>query len=318
MMAGGWLIFLKVLAATVLVLAITASSVLAQSPAEARVLDLTCKGEVRRNGESKPLQLTSDDKGFPLQAGDTVRCSSAGYIVVQTADGNKPLRFNEPPILIEVVPEEPRYRYIAEELQKIGTSGGPRGTHSILWPTANAAVRPEEFVVLWKPLSPPITVTIASEDSQQLVWGPARISGTSGKLKSPNAQTALERYRKEEKGLLVLTLSRERFGDTDQVRFSVFSQKDEDNLQTMVKDWDKEASDLAKHLGRGYVFLRFGRFREAAAEYEVALATAPNSPYLLVDARDAEARAGNMSAVTLLDQRVRAIMKQRQGNAANE
>lgn len=287
----------------------------AQTFSDYSLVDVQCDGEVARKGEPQHLKLNANQeglRGLPLQGGDQVSCSGAGHVLVKTPQGTTKVT-SKFPLQIVVDAADISNRTIKDGLDKYGPAGGPRGpAMAIIWPTMNSAVRPTEFAIRWEALPGRVTLMIRVKGSDDLVWGPTNADGEKGSLESAEARAALANYlEKGETNPLILSLSWGDSSDADEVMLSLFSPGEEKKLDSALETWDKQENRLAKSLGRGHVFMLFGRFQEAAREYESALGDWPKSPYLLEDARNAELLAGNRQAAKKLDQRLGVAKKDR-------
>jgi hypothetical protein len=264
--------------------------------------------------------LSKADVGLALKAGDKIRCTNQGRIVLQLADGIKTVTFSDNWFTISPLPQNPRYPEIVNALKHYGQPGGGRNTEvpAILWPATGSVVMANNFVIRWAPTKNRIRFTIETQTTHRLIWGPTDTDGTSGEWTSTSARAVLADYQakkidgKVQEEFLVLVLSDS--GTTDSSRFSLLDRKNEKDLQASLDFWDKYDNRISRLLGRGYLFSRYGLYEEAATEYEAALDQVPESRYLLEEAFRADYRVGRVSKVQKLQQRLRDLPKEDKAN----
>ncbi len=285
-----------------------------------RIVSVHCTSALlMKNGSQNKVKLVSPrDIGMPLFAGDQVQCAKGDYLEVLDSDGTK--KVPPPPspdkwFPIRALPSSPvdskEDTEITKELRGYGIVGATRGNASasrILWPVDGGAVVPDSFIICWAPVSQKIVVSILTEAKDATVWGPTDVDGSAGVLKSRSASSALAAYKKKvPNARLVLTITFGNESDWEEVHFSFLSAPQEQDLNAQLDFWAKNTDGLTLHLGRGYAYTRHKLFLEAADEYETALQSAPESPYLLKDAIDADQRAGRASRVKELQSRLASL-----------
>jgi|HubBroStandDraft_2_1064218.scaffolds.fasta_scaffold77007_3 hypothetical protein len=272
---------------------------------DGRIAETTCKSAYLMRGGNK-LQVSY---GMGLKGGDVVYCSGPGQVNVVLPKGNKVVDARNRRLPIDKISDNPEFPVIAEYLTGYGLAGATRGRppdSRILWPEEGSVVVPEHFVARWAPVSQKVTLTIMSEAKDVTVWGPTEIDGASGSLKTTEISSALASYKaKSPNPNLVLTIAFANASDWEEVNFSLLKGREEEELNSQLDFWAKHSDGLALHLGRGYSFMRYKLYSEAAEEYESALTTAPESPYLLEDAIRAERMAGRDSRVKELETRLK-------------
>jgi hypothetical protein len=275
----------------------------------ARVLSVHCDAKLVRSGSKNEVTLISPrDVALGLAAGDRIYCAKPGYLEMLVAEGLE--KVTETPKLgytVKPLPADPKYsenQQIVQALTEYGVSGATRGQAAdsrILWPSDGAAVSPADFKILWTPLPKKISLAILSEAKDATLWGPAEVDGGAGELQSAAISAALDDYQKKSaEPALVLTLQVGDAADWDEMHFSLLSGKLRQELNAQLGFWAAQPDEMAAHLGRGYCFLRYKLYAEAAAEYDAALNSAPGSGYLLDAAIRANRLAGRASRVKKL------------------
>jgi hypothetical protein len=137
-----------------------------------------------------------------------------------------------------------------------------------------------------------------------MLWQKDSVDGTSGLLSSDDARAALTTYRTEGgEGPLYLGI-RDRDGNLFQLSFTLISEASEQALLGELAVWDHDTVPLVAHLGRAAVFAEARVFAAAADECEAALAVAPESPDLVMNAIEAHRRTGNRERVEELLRRL--------------
>ncbi|HXC31360.1 MAG TPA: hypothetical protein VNZ56_02745 [Verrucomicrobiae bacterium] len=282
-----------------------------------RVLSIHCDAYLTRSGLKGDYPLLSPrDIGLGLAAEDNVRCKGMGYLEILVATGQTKITSSlKDGYKIRPLPSSPEFpaenTNIVDALKNYGIVGATRGNAAqsrILWPVDGSAVLPENFVVRWGPVSQKIAVSVLTEAKDVTVWGPTDVDGSAGVLKSAGASSALAAYKKKAPNArLVLTITFGNENDWEEARFSFLSAQQEQDLNAQLDFWAKNTAGLTLHLGRGYAYTRHKLFAEAADEYETALESAPESPYLLKDAIEAEQRAGRASRVKELQSRLTSL-----------
>jgi hypothetical protein len=283
----------------------------------ARVLDIQGDAHLARSGSKDDYALKSPrDIGLGLSAGDRVYCKGSAYVGLLVARGRT--RVTASPkngYPIQALPTDPKFpeedRYIVDALRNYGIVGATRGNPGgsrILWPAEGSAVVPDDFAIRWAPVSQKITLAVLTDAKDTTLWGPDTLDGSTGMLKSADASAALAAYkRKLPNARLVLTITFGNENDWEEVHFSFLSAQQEQDLNAQLDFWTKHTDGLTLHLGRGYAYMRHKLFVEAADEYETALQSAPESPYLLRDAIDADQRAGRAARVKELQSRLASL-----------
>jgi hypothetical protein len=285
-----------------------------------RIVSVHCSPAfLRKNGTQKGVPLVSPrDIGMPLSAGDQVQCAKGDYLEVLVSDGTKKIPPPSSPdqwFPIGPLPPSPvdskEDTEITKELRGYGIVGATRGnaaTSRILWPAEGSAVMPENLVVRWAPVSRKVSLSILTDAKDMILWKSDPLDGSAGVLKSAAASAALAAFKKKSPNArLVLTITFGNESDWEEVHFSFLSAQQEQDLDAQLDFWAKHTGGLTLHLGRGYAYTRHKLFAEAADEYETALESAPESPYLLKDAIDADQRAGRGSRVKELQSRLASL-----------
>lgn len=283
----------------------------------ARVLAVQGDAHLARSGSKDDYLLKSPrDIGLGLSAGDRVSCTGSGYVDLLVAEGQA--RVTASPkdgYQIKALATDPRFpaedKYIVDALRNYGIVGATRGNAAasrILWPAEGSAVMPENLVVRWVPFSQKISLSILTDAKDVTLWKSDMLDGSTGMLKSAEASAALAAYKKKSPNARVaLTITFGNESDWEETQFSFLSPPQEQDLNTQLDFWAKHTDGLTLHLGRGYAYTRHKLFSEAADEYETALRSAPESPYLLKDAIDADQRAGRASRVKELQSRLASL-----------
>ena len=276
-------------------------------PVAGRILNVQCVAKLMKKGTTKEIPLVYPrDVDLGLTAGDQVRCAepgSSGFLDVLVSKGIQRLKVSKVGFPIPPLPSFPKDAkqddLIAKQLSDYGVSGATRGHAAdsrILWPAESGVVLPEHFVIRWKPVSGKVSVSIMSDTKDATIWGPAEVEGSQGSLQSDEISSALSNYKKKSASpRLVLTVTFGDPSDWEESHFVMLSNRQEQELDAQLDFWAKQPNDLAIHLGRGYSFLSHGLFADAAEEYEAALKAAPESPYLLARAIEADRLAGRPS-----------------------
>ncbi len=277
---------------------------------DGRITNVTCEtATLTRKGKS--LSLSQRNVQMGVKASDVVACSGKGSVEIFLPDRTEIVTAKDPPFIVPSFPDNPQYPEIAKYMTSYGIAGATRGNAAqsrILWPADGSAEVPENFVVRWAPVSQKIAVSILTEAKDVTVWGPTDVDGSAGVLKSAGASSALAAYkRKLPNARLVLTITFGNENDWEEAHFSFLSAQQEQDLNGQLDFWTKHTDGLTLHLGRGYAYTRHKLFSEAADEYETALESAPESPYLLKDAIEADQRAGRASRVKELQSRLASL-----------
>ena len=282
-------------------------------PSDAWILDITCKAQRSSSGVTKVLSKV--DVGLALKAGDKVRCTNPGRLVLQLGDGVKTVSLSDNWFTISPVPQNPRYPEIVNALKRYGQPGASRnaGVPTIRWPTTGSVVTAKNFVIRWSPTQSRIRFTIETQTTHHVIWGPADTDGSSGEWVATQARAVLADYQaqktdgKAQEEFLTLVLSNG--GITDSSQFSLLDPKNERDLRASLDFWEQYDNRISRLLGRGYLFSRYGLYEEAATEYEAALEQVPESRYLLEESLRADYRVGRVDKAQKLDQQLRALPK---------
>jgi hypothetical protein len=282
----------------------------------ARILSVQCTAQWKRKGAGTGAALQSPrDIGLGLSAGDQVECAGPGSLDVLVSTGTRKITAAQKWFTVPPLPADPQYpkedAEIANALKGYGISGATRGRSAdsrILWPSENSVVLPEHFAIRWTPLPQKIELAILTETKDVTLWGPTEVDGGAGSLQSDAIAQALAAYtaKRESQGL-VLTLTPANSNDWEEVHFSLLRGKQEQELEAELNFWSAHADGLALRLGRGYTYTRNKLFAEAAEEYESALSVAPESPYLLKQAIEANQKAGRRARVQELQKRLASL-----------
>lgn len=278
-----------------------------------RIVSVQCAARLQKNGTQGEVQLSSPrDIALGLSAGDRVQCSGDGYLEVLVSSGTKKITASDNWFTIPPLPADPAFpkadAVIAQSLANYGRSGATRGNapdSRILWPSSNAAVLPDRFVIRWAPVPQKIVLAVMSESKDVTIWGPTEADGRAGSLKSGALSSALAAYKAKAGGTaMILTLTPAKSSDWEEVHFSLLNARQEQELNAQLDYWGKNTEGLALLIGRGYSYSRFKLFADAADEYDSALSSAPESRYLLEDAIQANRLAGRPSRVKELQTRL--------------
>ncbi len=265
-------------------------------PADARIMKMKCSPAWFKRDKERRQLSERQDSGLRLRAKDEVQCSGEGFIELLLPAGFRQIRKTDGNIVIAPIDSDPQYtKEIVNDLKKLGVPGATRGhtaTSRILWPVEGSAAAPEHFSVRWPSAPGKIRIAVLTESKDTTVFGPAEVEGTSGSFQSPTLSAALAALQaKAPNPQLVVTITFGDANDWEESHFSLLGARQKQQLAADLDFWDKHATDLALHLGRGYVYSKYRLFAEAADEYDSALSAAPESPSLLDDAIEANLAA---------------------------
>jgi hypothetical protein len=280
-------------------------------PVDAKIvsIDDKCRAQIKKHNSPswRPLDRAKS-VWLPLTRGDQLQCLGDGQMEILIPTGKTPVRKSPNPYQVAAIQEDTKPNAIAEELSGLGLVGATRGRSAdsrIFWPADGSAVIPEHFEVRWAPVEKKITLTIMSEAKDRTIWGLSEVDGKTGNLKNEALSAALSAYRIQPGGsALVLTLTIGEASDWEESHFSLLNGREQEELNAQLEYWAAHTDGLALHLGWGYSFSRHRLFAEAAEEYEAALRSAPDSPYVLKDAMRADRLAGEATRAKELQLRL--------------
>jgi hypothetical protein len=255
------------------------------------------------------------DRYRRLHVGERLRCDSGGYVKLQLYGGATEIK--GPSSAWYPIPRVPPSRKLDDRAREEflgGQPGGrPRGDRlGVFSPTPDGAIRPARFVFRWTPQTghDPHLLVVQDLEGRE-IWSQGGIEGATGRLQSISAQQALTKYRAEASRLgrslhLRLRIT-DSHGAVTEVPFSLLSPRDEAEMERELKPWDREPAEaLMRHMGRASVFRRHRLYDEAAAEYDAALQTAPESRDLLDAAIQAHHHTGNRNREEELQRQLQA------------
>src|SRR6202167_5359242 len=237
---------------TVILLGATVASAAADSHAQTagavagRIVSVQCAARLQKNGTQGEVQLSSPrDIALGLSAGDRVQCAGAGYLEVLVSTGTKKITASDSWFTIPPLPPDPAFpkadAVIAQSLANYGRAGATRGNATdsrILWPSANAAVLPDRFVIRGAPLPQKIVLAVISESKDVTIWGPTEVDGGAGSLESAALSSALTGYKAKAGGTaLILTLTPAKSSDWEEVHLSLLNARQEQELNAQLDFW---------------------------------------------------------------------------------
>jgi hypothetical protein len=271
-------------------------------------IDKNCAGQIMEAGTSVPLPLDRDgDTHRPVASGDQLRCTGAGKITIQGGQ-DKASRIVIANAWVPIG-RSSILNFIAQNLDAAVTRGG--SSEPIYSPPSGGAARASDFLVRWNPWPgiDRVTISVWPKTTQQRFCCDGSFDGKKGSLESPELRRALMPIRDGTPDARRLILNiRSSFLRDFLVEFSLLSATEEAQLDRDLSHWDSKNA-LLYHLGRAHVFSNYQLFAQAAEESEAALELAPESPYLLALAIEAEHRTGNAAPLEELNHRLEAAQR---------
>lgn len=248
------------------------------------------------------------DRYRPLFSGEEVRCQGKGVLTL-ALNGTKRTLTAARGVL--AIPPPIRASGAAEgSISAYGRRlGAERPADSVLYaPAEGGQVRPETLVIRWNaaPSLGQISLWIKDPNGEEL-WRAVGVDGTRGELSDGALRQKLRDARPV--GLLQLTL-RDGNGVTHSRPFSVLPAVEEALLARELAAADG-APGLLRRVERVHAYLRRRLYAEASAEYQEALAGAPESRALLERALDLCRLTGDAAGAEALSRRLAALRSAR-------
>ena len=278
-----------------------------EGPAVGVVLKITGPAYLRSPTGGAELRLDSRrDVGRKLYAGQSLRAGPGGRLKLGLTTGEKEIGpSGEWFVLQPGTNPTPQQIKVAQALRAYGSPGGARGIgSSVFSPAEGSAVRASRMVIRWNAPKKRGSIQFAVEtEGGQELWGQSNVDGSAGKLDSEAVRKALADYQAAGgQQILVLTMA-DSDGNKTRVTFGLPSKASEQELEKELAEWGRVEDPLLRSIGRAYAFSRRTLLVEAAEEYEVALALAPESQDLISTAIEAHGRTGNYARVQELRKR---------------
>jgi hypothetical protein len=279
----------------------------AQEPPTTAMIDhITCDALWRPSYKATEAEKITEynNRGMYLRGRDEVKCTSKqGNIIIILSDGTSKTVTAD--MDWSSATDIYHQTIVARALKYHGPRAGTRGQMSrVLYPHENAVVRPEQFVIRWKPDPNPgkIALSIWALGDRRPRWSDVNIDGSAGLLDSVAARQALEDFVSANPNveLNVFLEFKDNSGTTTTVPFRLLSADESQALTAELKSWDQEQNTLLRSIGRAYSFDSRNLYWEAAREYEEALMEAPRSCDLLNEALAANQRAVDQEHVRQL------------------
>lgn len=271
------------------------------------VSELSCAGQIIEAGTTTVRDLSQPrDTHRPLAAGDRLRCINVGQIVVHQGPTRRIITKKDGWVQLH---PSPILNAIPKSSELAGTRQGSE--QPIYSPPSGGAARAEDFAIRWNPWPgvANITISVWSKRTREKLCCDGTFDGTTGSLELPDLREVLAKLRnrdaEDRKFMVNITGSALR---DFVVVFSLLSAAEEVQLESELAAWDGKG-ELLRHLGRAHVFSNYQLFTEAAKESQVALALAPNSPYLLAESINTEAATGDAVRVAELERRLATVGK---------
>ena len=248
-----------------------------------------------------PIRLFAPrDLARRVYAGELIRCDKDSWIRLRLGYESQELHATSTWFQFSTRWPRPIPRQVQDALAEYGRAGGrPKGSApsslSVYSPAENSAVLAETFSIRWNPgpVDCPLTVAIHDMNRRQL-WSRDDIDATAKAVEDPRVRRALLDRARDQSTRLELTISGDCMSE-QLVAFKVLSPAEADALKEELSDWDYATDDpLLLHLGRAFVFAHYRLYGDVAAEYEEALALAPQSRDLLSRTIAAHERTGNV------------------------
>lgn len=182
-------------------------------------------------------------------------------------------------------------------LEKFGCAGGARGGSTVVWsPPDDGAVRISTAAVNWTPHKGQLAFTLLDK-SGTAIWSARGIDAMLGKLSSPEEaglKQTLATRQIENPVRIELTIHSE--GQEMKNSFWILSKNAEKALDAHLIQADQdETENLLRFVARGEILSEFRVYADAAAEFEKALAIAPDSIAILRVTIAAQRETGNIA-----------------------
>jgi len=257
-----------------------------------------------RQGARKVTLNVRTDVRRPVRAGEVFGCERGCRVLIKLFCGESnddkcrrvEVSTGEYQIPSLPTPRTERQRKHEEASQAYGITGGvSMGALSPVYsPAPDSFVSPGSVILRWTTGPALSSLSVRIEDlNRTLIWRQRIGDGSAGSLISAELRQALLNYRtKGASGPLVLEVE-DKNGIASQVKFSLLSAEQENELKTQLAAWDQEQDMFIRHLGRITVFQSKGMFSEVADEFEAALAETPDSRELLSRTITAQHVTGN-------------------------
>jgi hypothetical protein len=271
-----------------------------------------------RQGTRKVTLNIRTDVRRPVHAGEIFGCTRGCRVLIKLfcgeANDDKCRRVEvstgEYQIPSLPTPRTERQRKHEEASQAYGITGGvSMGALSPVYsPAPEGVVSPGALILKWTTGPALSSLSVRIEDLNRIpIWRQRIGDGSAGSLISAELRQSLLNYRtKGGTGPLVLEVE-DKNGVASQVKFSLLSKEQEDELETQLAAWDLEKDTFIRHLGRISIFQSKGMFNEVADEFEAALAETPESRELLIRTISAQHVTGNSKRERQLRNKLAAI-----------
>ncbi|HUJ82644.1 MAG TPA: hypothetical protein VLW83_12240 [Candidatus Acidoferrales bacterium] len=273
------------------------------------VTDVNCKAELKESGNDTPRPLAvGNGNRRPLIAGEQLRCTGPGSMIVVLAEGRKPISKSDGWFAVQ---QGAILQGMAKYAEPAFTRGASPDESIFMSPPSDGTAEIEHLIVRWRTagIQGDVTLSLSPQGSEHELWRQAAVAGANGSLDSDGFRQALAAYRERGASAPLLLKMQDAAGKNYQVSFSLLAPRDEDDLNQMLTEWNSRDA-IVRHLGRASAYSSFGLFVEAAEEYESALREAPDSSLLLQLTAAAERRIGNSTRAAELAQKLdRAMAK---------
>lgn len=155
-------------------------------------------------------------------------------------------------------------------------SGPPRTDEEIIIsPYDSAFVRPEKFLLRWKPIETSVkfNLLLTFDRKKKILWNQRGIDGSKGSFKSKSLIEKLKELQKVKDRFLSLKLLEEtnkNNGIESKIVFRLISPKNQQNLEKELVIFENEPDEFFKSVGRSTTFSKYKLYIEAAEEIEKA------------------------------------------------
>jgi hypothetical protein len=244
----------------------------------------------------------NNDRGLILNSGDTLDCSSGAIVTgftieTMTTTLNHPINLCGKTISAAPLTEKglsAEATASLRDLNKYSRAGRSKGDENPIFnPPDHGAVLAEKFVVRWRNRPPLDKFTAVLQDGSTELARVPDVDGAKGELDSPVLRQAIVSLRNSATPNHEVQIAfRLENGSQQLVTFAVLTQGDERRLNRELAQISQ--SGLFKFVQRAAIYDSFRLFDLVAAEYDSALAEAPESRELLRAALDAYARIGDL------------------------
>jgi hypothetical protein len=233
---------------------------------------------VRKGGKSVEL-IARTNVNLSLHRGDQLKCDAGGKLIITVCGNRLEITCGKPYPISSIDALSPEQRNAARSISdSLKRRSRIRGGDFLLFPNEDntSVVLPDTVVIRWKHLDPPpFPLSLRIMEDDVLLWRRDNIDSGAGEFSSAEIREALNKLRNDNAGHEVkLEIQSER--GISVVTFRVLSLNDEQSLENELSKYDKE-SEILRHMWRAYVYNQHGLAIDAAAEYEAALAAAPES-----------------------------------------